>query len=211
MSWLPAALAQGLYGSFCALAGRRFFSRSYFERLYQRRPDPWNYQSSEYELKKYRRMLELLPERSYSWILEVGCSEGVFTRMLEPLGAMILGVDISVVAMARAQARCADCPNITFQVADIVEDELEGPFDLIFCAEVLYYLGNKRVLAGVRDKLIGLLSEGGHLLLVNPYPKALAVHRVFRASPRLKLLQEHLERDLRRPYAISLWTKASAP
>jgi hypothetical protein len=63
-------------------------------------------------------------------------------------------------------------------------------------------------LAGVRDKLIDLLSDGGHLVLVNPYPKALAVHRIFSANPRLSLLSEHLERDPRRPYAISLWAKA---
>ncbi len=208
-SWLPAALAQGLYGSFCTLAGRRLFSRGYFERLYRRRPDPWGYQTSSYELEKYRRTLELLPEKGYSRILEVGCSEGAFTKMLEPLGGAILGVDISTVAIARAETRCAGCPNIAFQVGDIVEDELEGPFDLVFCAEVLYYLGGKRILAKVRDKLINLLSDGGYLVLVNPYPKAVAVHKVFSASPKLSLLREQLERDRRRPYAISLWTKAS--
>jgi SAM-dependent methyltransferase len=206
--YLPAIIGQGLFGSFCALVGRRLFSRGYFERLYRRRPDPWGYQTSSYELEKYRRTLELLPKRGYSRILEVGCSEGAFTKMLEPLGAAILGVDISAIAIERARVRCADCPNIKFRVEDIVKGELEGPFDLIFCSEVLYYLGGKRALAGVRDKLIDLLSDGGHLVLVNPYPKALAVHRIFSASPRLSLLSEHLERDPRRPYAISLWAKA---
>lgn len=204
---LPAAFAQGLYGSFCALVGRRLFSRSYFERLYRRRTDPWNYRTSDYERKKYRQVLEILPRRSYSRILEVGSSEGVFTELLGPLGVEVLGVDISEVACERARGRCAAFPNIRFQAADIVEDRLEGSFDLIFCAEVLYYLGSKRVLARVRDKLIDLLSDGGQLVLVNPYPKALAVHRVFRADSRLKLLREHLERDLRRPYAIRLWAK----
>lgn len=207
--YLPAAIAQGLFGLFCTLAGRRLFSRGYFDRLYRRRPDPWGYQASSYELEKYRRTLEILPGMGYPRVLEVGCGEGVFTRMIEPLGEAILGVDISAAAIERARARCADCPNIAFQVADIVEDEIEGPFDLIFCAEVLYYLGGKKVLAKVRDKLTDLLSDGGQLVLVNPYPKALAVHRVFSAGHKLSLLRERLERDPRRPYAISLWTKAS--
>jgi SAM-dependent methyltransferase len=205
LGYLPAALAQGLYGPFCALAGRRLFSRRYFERIYSRRLDPWHYRTSEYERKKYRQTLEILPRRSYSRILEVGCSEGSFTQMLQLLGAEILGVDVSRVACERARARCAESSNIRFQVADIVEDELAGPFELIFCAEVLYYLGSKKVLGRVRDKLVALLTDGGHLALVNPYPKALEVHKVFRAASRLRLLREHLERDPRRPYAISLW------
>lgn len=200
-------LAQGLYSLVCALLGRQLFSRRYFERLYRRRSDPWSYQRSDYEQRKYRQVLEILTGRSYARILEVGSSEGVFTAMLGPLGAEVLGIDISHLACERARARCAAFPNIRFQAADIREAELDGRFDLILCSEVLYYLGGNRPLAGVRDKLADLLADGGQLVLVNPLPLARRVHKVFRANRQLQLLHQHLERDLRRPYAISLWTK----
>ncbi|MCR4403762.1 MAG: nodulation S family protein [Candidatus Acetothermia bacterium] len=202
-----AHLAQGLYGLACALVGRRLYSRGYFERLYRRGSDPWNYSTSDYEQRKYRLVLEILPRASYSRVLELGSSEGVFTAMLGPLGTEVLGIDISHLACERARARCAPFPNIRFRAADIREAELEGRFDLILCSEVLYYLGGRRVLAGVRDKLADLLADGGQLVLVNPLPLAWWVHKVFRANRELQLLHEHLERDLRRPYAITLWTK----
>lgn len=200
-------LAQGLYGLVCALLGRQLFSRGYFERLYRRRSDPWSYRTSDYEQRKYRRVLEILSGRSYGRVLEVGSSEGVFTAMLGPLGGEVLGVDISQVACERARARCAAFSNIRFQAADIREAEVDGRFDLIICSEVLYYLGGNRPLAGVRDKLADLLADGGQLVLVNPLPPARRVHKIFRANRQLQLLRQHLEWDLQRPYAISLWAK----
>ena len=65
--------------------------------------DPWSLRSSAYEQTRYQRMLDLLPDRAYPRVLELGCAEGAFTHKLADAiaGAQILGVDISDKAIAR--------------------------------------------------------------------------------------------------------------
>src|SRR5471030_2869737 len=55
-----------------------------FERRYLEYQDAWNYTSSPYEQQKYDRTLASLVagRDATSNILEVGCSIGVFTKML---------------------------------------------------------------------------------------------------------------------------------
>ncbi|MEO7685215.1 MAG: SAM-dependent methyltransferase [Gemmatimonadaceae bacterium] len=56
----------------------------YFENLWKA-GDPWRFESSECERQKYARQLELLSDRRYGRVLEIGCAAGVFTRMLATL------------------------------------------------------------------------------------------------------------------------------
>jgi len=199
---LIGALTLGFY----TLLGPLIFSRRYFEYRYRRRLDPWGYETSPYERRKYQKTLEILPKRSYRRALEVGCSIGVFTEELAKLGVAseILGVDISEEALGRAGERLARFKSVRLLCLDIARDPLEGPFDLIFCAEVLFYLGIRNVLR-VRDKLTCALEEGGHLVLVDPWPLSRRLHGIFKAHPKLELLAEHIEPDPLRPYAIALF------
>jgi SAM-dependent methyltransferase len=197
-------LALGFYGIF----GPRLFSRRYFEYRYRWRSDPWSYESSPYEQRKYQKTLEILPRRRYKRALEIGCSIGVFTEKLaeEGLAAEIVGVDLSQTALTRARERLGRFEAVQLCLLDITRDPIEGSYDLIFCAEVLFYLGLKNV-QYVREKLVAALRGGGHLVLVNPWPMARRLHQGFSESPELQLVKEHLERDRSRPYVVALFEK----
>ena len=54
--------------------------REYFEELYAASPDPWNFETSDYEREKYARTLGVLGGRRFRRALEAGASIGVFTR-----------------------------------------------------------------------------------------------------------------------------------
>jgi len=64
---------------------RERLDREYFEDLYGQSPDPWGFETSPYERKKYEHTLDVLQGQRYRRALEVGCSIGVFTAMLAPL------------------------------------------------------------------------------------------------------------------------------
>ena len=51
--------------------------RDYFEGIYADGPDPWGFETSEYERRKYDLTLAALPRRRYARALEPGCSIGV--------------------------------------------------------------------------------------------------------------------------------------
>lgn len=196
---------------FYGLLGPRFFSPRYFEYRYRLQADPWGYEISPYEQLKYRQTLEILPPKRFERVLEVGCSIGVFTEQLVQSGVAreITGVDVAETALKRARQRLARFNGVKLLLLDITRQELEDSFDLIICAEILYYLGMKNILL-VRDKLIGALREGGHLVLVNPWPLACTLHGIFLERPELHKIKEHIERESCRPYAITLFVKKSS-
>jgi len=181
------------------------WSRDYFERRFAVR-DPWSYETSEYELTKYRRTLETIPAIAGAQILEVGCAEGVFTAWLAERNGDVLAVDICGRALVRAQDRCAALPGVRFARFDIACVPVIGTYDVVLCAEVLYYL-HERGLCLARDHLVSALKPGGHLVLVNPSKDAARIQPVFERHPSLRTLNERTWSDSTRPYAIALLEK----
>ncbi len=133
-----------------------------FERIFGAGADPWDY-GSPYEQEKYRQTLALLPpgvERA----LELGCAEGVFTRMLAERVRALVAADISQQALARARRRCAGRPHVTFTQLDLFEQPIAGSYDLIVCSELLYYADEPAQLDAAARRIADALEPGGHLL-----------------------------------------------
>jgi SAM-dependent methyltransferase len=137
----------------------------HFERLAHESEDPWDYATSDYEQRKYRRTLEYLPEHP-GRTLELGCSIGVFTEMLAPRASCLLAVDFSPTALARARARVHDAHHVQVLCRHLPEEMPGGPFDTIVCAEILYYWSADLVRAGLR-RMEAALAPGGTLLAVH--------------------------------------------
>ncbi|SDG34514.1 Methyltransferase domain-containing protein [Sinosporangium album] len=179
--------------------------RRYFN-WWHRSPDPWKLQVSLYELNKYRTTLDHVPREPYTRILDAGCSEGTFTHLLarEHPGAEIVGVDISERALARARAR-GEGPR--FIAADLTDPGTIGVFDLVFCAETLYYLGRDERLRHVSRRLRDLVAPGGVLVLVHPWPEARRLHRHLEGDPVTRRIAEHVENDPHRPFSVTCYRR----
>jgi predicted TPR repeat methyltransferase len=144
-------------------------SPSYFAQIYQASLDPWNFESSLYEREKYLASLAALPLERYGHAFEIGGSIGVLTRMLADRCDRLLSIDVSSVAQRRAQARCADQPQVEFRLMQFPRETPDQTFDLIVLSEVGYYLSEQELLIA-RDWIVGALRPGGHLLLVHWTP-----------------------------------------
>jgi cyclopropane fatty-acyl-phospholipid synthase-like methyltransferase len=145
---------------------RERLGRGYFDELYARSRDPWNFETSEYERNKYERTLSVLACRRYRRALEVGCSIGVFTAMLAPLCGELLAVDVSEKAIVVARQRLADFPNVRVELRTLPEETPQGPFDLLVASEVLYYWPKEVMLSALR-RFEEVLAPGGSLLAVH--------------------------------------------
>ena len=145
---------------------RERLDREYFENLYEQSPDPWGFETSPYERKKYERTLGVLQGRRYQRALEVGCSIGVFTVKLAPLCDEVLAVDVSERAVAAARERLAGFPHVRVERRRLPEDTPEGPFDLIVASEMLYYWPEEVMLGALR-LFEEILASGGVLLAVH--------------------------------------------
>ncbi len=170
--------------------------QTYFDDVYARNPDPWQFETSVYEREKYDASLEALDRERYARALEIGCSIGVFTERLAARCDELLAVDITERALERARERCKDLPQVHFAQMTIPKHFPAGSYDLIVCAEVGYYWSDAD-LAHARDRIATALSPNGELLLVHWLPvvddyvrPGDAVHEAFLADGRFACANE---------------------
>jgi predicted TPR repeat methyltransferase len=183
------------------LKGR--LGREYFERLYAQSYDPWNFETSEYERKKYERTLEALGGRRFERALEAGASIGVFTEMLAARCDELLAVDVSERAVAEARKRLSGREHVRVERRTLPEEMPRGPFDLIVASEVLYYFTRQEMLA-VLGTFERELAPGGTLLAVHwrretrTYPlQGDEVHELLGEHTRLQNTKTIAEQDYR--------------
>jgi SAM-dependent methyltransferase len=143
--------------------------RSYFDRLYAEKHDPWNFETSAYENDKYRATLDALGNERFGRALEIGCSIGVLTARLAPLCDDLLAVDINERALAAAHSRCAAFPSVHFAQIAYPAGAPPGPFDLILLSEVAYYWSDADLARAI--DAIARSAAGGVLELVHFLPK----------------------------------------
>jgi SAM-dependent methyltransferase len=137
-----------------------------FERLYAASPDPWDYDSSEYERGKYAATLAALDGRVYRQGLEVGCSIGAFTELLAERCESLTALDFSSRAVALARARLRERPHVSLLETSFPEQVPVGSWDLVVCSEVLYYL-DRPALDQATAWLCERLREGATVLAVD--------------------------------------------
>ncbi len=177
--------------------------REYFEGLYARSGDPWDFETSEYERRKYERTLEALGARRFRRALEAGASIGVFTEMLADRCEELLAVDVSERAVAVARERLADRPHVRVERRTLPEEMPAGPFDLIVASEVLYYFPREQMLTTL-ECFERELAPGGTLLAVHwrretkTYPlQGDEVHELLVEHTRLETKETIIEPDYR--------------
>jgi SAM-dependent methyltransferase len=142
------------------------FSRERFDRLYERSDDPWGYVTSGYERDKYAATIAALPPRPLGRVLEVGCSIGVFTALLAPRCRRLVAIDFSARAIELARERLRGQPRVELVRASFPEQAPAGPWDLVVCSEVLYYL-DADTFARALDWLAAQLAGGASVLAVS--------------------------------------------
>ncbi|WP_395371341.1 class I SAM-dependent methyltransferase [Komagataeibacter diospyri] len=145
------------------------WSRTVFERLHKRRPDPWGVATRTYEHDKYRRTLAVLSGQRFHHALELGCSIGMMTARLARQCDRLLAVDVAEAALIRARHRCAGLPGVSFhrgQLPDAFPPLPAHACDLIVISELLYFL-SRRDIRSLAAHCLRVRQAGAPVVLVN--------------------------------------------
>jgi len=96
--------------------------------------------------------------------LEVGCGKGEFSRRLAERSKRVLALDLSPEMIRIAREQSTRCPNIEFQIADVMSYDLppEG-FDCIASLATLHHLPLREILLNMK----AALKPGGVLLILD--------------------------------------------
>lgn len=160
-------------------------SAAAFEAAYRDSDDPWASASPRYRYQglKYDKLIRLLPHKPFANALDLGCGLGLLSQKLARRAEKVLGIDIAPAAIEQARHRGAAFANLAFEAGDILDlpHSLDGRFDLVVVADVLYYLSplDDAILYSVVRRIADLLTPGGTCLLAN--------HFFFAADPDSKL------------------------
>jgi SAM-dependent methyltransferase len=176
-----------------------------FETAYTESADPWASASPRYRYQglKYDKLVSLLPQRRFVNALDLGCGLGLLSQKLAERVERVLGIDIATAALDHARRRAAAFSNLEFEPGDIMRlpVSLDGQFDLVVIADVLYYLSplDDLVLKSVVRRIADLLISGGTCLLANHFffsadrdsRVSRKIHRAFSDCPRFAKMSEH--------------------
>jgi len=103
------------------------------------------------------------PDLSAADVLELGCSDGVFTTRLAGRCASVTACDISPVGLELASRRCRPYDNVAFRKLDIARDAIPAPYDIVFAMDVLDSLHGRWRLRKVLKKLAEAVRPQGLL------------------------------------------------
>src|SRR5665213_1848731 len=113
--------------------------RRYFDEMYASSHDPWNFEASAYERRKYSLTVASLPREKYRNAFEPGCSIGVLTELLAPRCERLLATDIIPGALERATVRLRPFENVVVERRAIPEAWPNQQFDIVVFSEIAYY------------------------------------------------------------------------
>ena len=138
------------------------YDRQYFDRWYR---DPRRRVASPADVARKARLVvgiaEALLQRPVRTALDIGCGEGAWRQALRALrpGIRYVGVDSSAYVVSRF-GRTRGIRYGTF--GSLAAVELDGPFDLIVCCDVLQYVPHAELSRGL-EAVAGLLDGVAYL------------------------------------------------
>jgi SAM-dependent methyltransferase len=126
------------------------------DRLFRSRTDPWNFETDAYNAIRFAKIVDVIGRVPHRSILDVGCAEGHLTRRLCAIAEHVVAMDVSPTAAARARQSTAAAEVIQARLDEV---EFDQKFDVVVCAETIYYPSDP--VAAVRK-----LNSLGHFILV---------------------------------------------
>lgn len=183
--------------------------RDYFDRMYADDLDPWRFESSWYEQRKFQLTVASLPRKRYRHCLEPGCARGTLTELLAERCDRVTAYDFVPDVLAVAEARFAGRAGVELLDLEFPATP-EGQGDLAVWSEVAYYLTDEGAEVAVGN-LLGWLEPRGHLVAVHytgatDYPRTAAkVHAHLDRVVGLTRLVSHSDER----FDLGVWERTS--
>lgn len=144
----------------------RDMDHEYFESMYRNRHDPWCFDTSFYERRKFDLTLAALTRQHYRSAFEPGCSNGALTVGLAGRTGRLTSCDIVESVVDRARERVRHLDHVHVFLASFPDFWPEHELDLVVWSEVAYYLAESSLASALRC-LDERLAADGELVVVN--------------------------------------------
>jgi len=108
-------------------------------------------------------------------LLDIGCGLGVWSIYFANKGAEVTGADISKEMLEKSSKHIKklDKKNISLKLLDIVANETEEKYDIIFLATVLQHIYSNKLFKKAIKNIGNSLKKGGKVVIVETAPSQL--------------------------------------
>jgi SAM-dependent methyltransferase len=184
-------------------------NRAYFEDIYRDSEDPWDFETSAYEQRKYALTMDSLPKPRYRRAFEPGCSIGVLTALLAQRCDRLLASDMIPAALSAAKRRLGGVCHVALENLVIPRDWPAGRFDLVVLSEIAYYF-DQEDLETVLRRIVDSTEAGAHVVGVHwrgetNYPlSGDRAHELIDDAAGLGRLVHHVEDD----FVLGVWERS---
>jgi hypothetical protein len=182
--------------------------REYFHEIYRGDADPWCFERSEYERRKYALTMASLPRWHYGSAYEPGCSIGVLSEQLARRCSRLLATDIVSAAVHTAGRRLENFPHATVDERAIPEEWPREQFDLIVLSEIAYYF-DETDLRHLVSLTLESTGSGAHVVAVHwrgatDYPlTGDRTHEILNSVDQWRRIVHHLEAE----FILEIWER----
>ena len=114
-----------------------------------------------------RWMLDALGDVADNAVIDIGCGEGRFSRLLSERGASVTGVDLTPAFIERARMLASERETFLLGNAEDLGDIPDAAFDIAVSYIVLVDLHDYR---GAIEAAFRVLRSGGRLVVCNIHP-----------------------------------------
>jgi 2-polyprenyl-3-methyl-5-hydroxy-6-metoxy-1,4-benzoquinol methylase len=148
-----------------------------------------------FTVARYKFVAKILSGKAK--VVEIGCGDGLGTPIVLQEVGFLHGVDIEPIVIHDAEARFKqeNFVNCSFEVQDIVQSPLTGPFDAAFSLDVVEHIPSDLEMKYMEHICAGLIQEGVCLIgtpnvTAAPYASKLSQegHINLKSGPELKAL-----------------------
>lgn len=150
-------------------------SEEFYEQKYRNETEPWGYSGYAVEMLRYELIVKTAKslKSNYTRVLDVGCSKGQLTFLLNGIAPEVIGIDVSKTAVNHAalnakNSSSKDNPTkFIFAVKNILNADFpDNHFDLILLCDGIeeWFSDEKEKMAALR-KTNQLLKPGGYAIL----------------------------------------------
>jgi len=141
-------------------------------------------------------------------VMDLGCGYGRVAKQFHDNGFEYLGIDVSPVAVARAQT---EHPNVEFEVRDLLTWTPEQKFDVVCALFVLVHFVDDEAWRRMLLNAVACVKPGGYFVLADDFPEIQKSAAHYVARPYSLYDGQFVERGFELDHAVSAALRKAEP